>query len=235
MDALIAIFSILYIFWPLIPFVGFRCLFDREYDFGKRLLLAIQRTFLTWVLWAILLGFILWQGRQPVFIMSAALNYQLFFLLGFFTGAVTLAWLVARWRDRRIKLSNTKRLEDLLALSPDEFETLVAALFKAYGHEALVSGGNSDHGVDVVIYNADGEKWIAQCKRYSGSVGEPIVRDLYGTMRHEGAQKAYLITTGTFTAQASDWAEGKPIVLYDGAAMVKFIRRTEKRFPKIRK
>lgn len=235
MEALIAIFSILYIFWPLIPFVGFRYLFDREFAIGKRLLLAIQRTFLTWVLWAFFLGFIFWQGREPVLIMPPKFNYQIFFLLGLFTGIITIGWLVARWRDRRIKLSNTRRLEDLLALSPDEFETLVAALFKAYGHEAQVSGGSSDHGVDVIIFNSEGEKWIAQCKRYSGSVGEPVVRDLYGTMQHEGAQKAYLITTGTFTAQAADWAEGKPIVLYDGEALLKFIRRTEKRFPNIRK
>ena len=235
MEALIAIFSILYIFWPLILFVGFRYLFDREVNFGKRILLAFQRTFLTWVLWAFFLGFILWQGREPVLIMSPKLNYQLFLLLGLLTGGITISWLVARWRDKRIKLSNTRRLEDLLALSPDEFETLVAAMFKAYGHEAQVSGGSSDHGVDVIIFSAEGEKWIAQCKRYSGSVGEPIVRDLYGTMQHEGAQKAYLITTGTFTAQAAAWAEGKPIVLYDGEALLKFIRRTEKRFPKIRK
>lgn len=235
MEAIVAIFSILYIFWPLIPFVGFRYLFVKDFTFGKRLLLAIQRIFLTWILWAFFLGFILWQERQPVLIMSAKLNYQLFFLLGFLTGVVTLGWLVIRLRNRRIKLSNTRRLEDLLALSPDDFESLVAALFKAYGHEAQVSGGSSDHGVDVIIFNAEGEKWIAQCKRYSGSVGEPVVRDLYGTMQHEGAQKAYLITTGTFTAQAAAWAEGKPIVLYDGEALVKFIRRTEKRYPKIRK
>ena len=235
MEALIAIFSILYIFWPLIPFVGFRFLFAQDYAFGKRLLLAIQRTFLTWVLWAFFLGFILWQARQPVLILPPMLNYQLFFLLGLLSGVITMGWLIVRWRNLRIKLSTTRRLEDLLALSPDDFESLIAALFKAYGHEAHVSGGSSDHGVDVVIYNAEGEKWIAQCKRYSGSVGEPVVRDLYGTMQHETAQKAYLITTGTFTAQAAAWAEEKPIVLYDGEALVKFIRRTEKRFSRIRK
>ena len=33
----------------------------------------------------------------------------------------------------------------------------------AYNHEPVLSG-----------------KYIIQCKRYSGSVGEPIIRDLYG-------------------------------------------------------
>jgi restriction system protein len=55
------------------------------------------------------------------------------------------------------------------------------------------------------------------------------VRDLFGTLGHEVAQKAYLITTGSFTSQAKAWAEGKPIVLFDGEALVKLIQRTQLR------
>jgi restriction system protein len=54
-----------------------------------------------------------------------------------------------------------------------------------------------------------------------------VVRDLYGTLLHEEAQRAYLITTGGLTRQAVDWAAGKPIVLYDGAGLVRLIRRTK--------
>ena len=88
-------------------------------------------------------------------------------------------------------------------------------------------GGNGDHGVDVLVQTDEGEKWVVQCKRYSGSVGEPVVRDLYGTLLHEEAQRAYLITTGGLTRQAVDWAAGKPIVLYDGEGLVRLIRRTK--------
>jgi restriction system protein len=48
-------------------------------------------------------------------------------------------------------------------------------------------------------------------------VGERFVRDLYGTMRHEDADRAYLVTTGHFTAPALAWAKGKPIELWDGS------------------
>ena len=112
-------------------------------------------------------------------------------------------------------------------MTPEDFEALIAQLFITYGHEAEVAGGNGDHGVDVVVMTAEGEKWVVQCKRYSGSVGEPIVRDLYGTLLHEEAQRAYLITTGSFTRQAMEWAQEKPIVLYDGEGLVSLIRRTQ--------
>jgi len=120
----------------------------------------------------------------------------------------------------------------LLTLTPDQFEKLIKDLFEAYGYQADLSGGNADHGVDVIVSGDEDDKWVVQCKRYSGSVGEPIVRDLYGTMLHEEAQRAYLITTGTFTAQAKEWALGKPIVLYDGESLIKLIRRTQKRILK---
>ena len=81
--------------------------------------------------------------------------------------------------------------------------------------------------MDVVVITDEGEKWIVQCKRYSGSVGEPVVRDLYGTLLHEEAQRAYLITTGSFTRQATEWVQEKPIILYDGEGLVKLIRRTQ--------
>jgi restriction system protein len=130
-------------------------------------------------------------------------------------------------KKNRVRLQDARTLEDLLEMSPDAFEALIAKLFEAYGHQTEVQGGNGDHGVDVVVMTCEGEKWVVQCKRYSGSVGEPVVRDLYGTMLHEEAQRAYLITTGSFTRQATEWVQEKPIVLYDGEGLVKLIRRTQ--------
>lgn len=230
MDALVAIFSILYLFWPLTILFGVRVLFINDHPISERLRHAIQKVFVLWCVWAFFIGFIYWQGREPILLMPEGINFLLFGLVGAFTGVFSISWMIRGWHEGRIRLSNARKIEDLLALSPEEFEALVAELFRAYGYQAQVSGGNSDHGVDVVITNTTEEKWIVQCKRYSGSVGEPIVRDLFGTMRHENAQRAYLITTGGFTKQAVEWAVGKPIVLYDGEALVKLIRRTQKRF-----
>ena len=47
-------------------------------------------------------------------------------------------------------------------------------------------------------------------------VGEPVVRDFYGTTLHEKADRGILVTTGTFRNAAREWAKGKPLALEDG-------------------
>lgn len=162
-------------------------------------------------------------------ILPVQVNNLAFLLLGAITGSIILARGIWRWRADWVVLARTRKLEDLKTRSPQAFEALVARLFKAYGHNVELVGGHSDHGVDIVVRNEGGEKWIVQCKRYSGSVGEPVLRDLYGTMLHENAQGAYLITTGTFTQGAIQWAAEKPIILYDGEALIKRIHSAQRR------
>ncbi|MDY6866930.1 MAG: restriction endonuclease [Chloroflexota bacterium] len=182
-----------------------------------------------WGVWAFFLAFITWQGKKPILLFDSLLSYLLFAFLGVITGGITLGNLFYRLRQNWIRLKDAQTIEDLLAITPEQFEDLVAKLFRVYGHDVEKVGGTSDHGVDILVLSDRGEKWVVQCKRYSGSVGEPIVRDLFGTMLHEGAQRAYLITTGGITKQAVEWAEGKPIILYDGEGLVKLIRRAKKK------
>jgi hypothetical protein len=233
MEALVAICSILYLVWPLILFFGLREFFSKSLTIWERLTRGMYQVFIAWIVWLLFYVFIQWQGSEPVFLFSRPLNDVLFGALGLISGGVSLTSLIHRWRKGRIQLADVRTHEALLALSPEAFEVLVAELFDSYGHQAQVAGRASDHGVDVVVQSAQGEKWVVQCKRYAGSVGEPVVRDLYGVLQHEGAQRGYLVTTGNFTTQARAWAEGKPIILYDGKALVALIRRTVNR--KLRK
>lgn len=228
MEVLLTLFSVLYMFWPMILFFGFRSFFIRGKPFADRVRNALGRIFVAWLVWAFFYACLHWQQRQLVLIFSPSMDQLLFFGLGIITGGITIGFIIFKLRENQIRLRNARTLEDLLEMSPDNFEALTASLFEAFGHRAEVSGGNSDHGVDVVVWTDEGEKWVVQCKRYAGSVGEPVVRDLYGTMLHEDAQAAYLITTGTFSRQAVAWAVGKPIVLYDGEGLIRLIRRVKK-------
>ncbi len=82
-------------------------------------------------------------------------------------------------------------------------------------------------GIDLIAYNYQpllSGKYIIQCKRYLGSVGEPIIRDLYGVVMSERANKGILMTTGTFTKSAVNFADGKQIELIDGIKMNKLLR-----------
>lgn len=227
METFITISRITYLFWPLILLLGVGIFFRKNLPILKRLRRAAQNIFLGWIVTAISLGVILWQDRQPILLLPKQTNYLMFSAVGVIAGSVSTIWWISNWRKNRIRRLNTRSLNGLMSLTPIEFEKLVANLFKTNGHKAQVLGGSSDHGVDIVVLSNEKEKWIVQCKRYRGSVGEPMVRDLYGAMGHEGAQKAYLVTTGSFTLQAEEWAVGKPIVLYDGPALVKLIKSTK--------
>lgn len=104
-------------------------------------------------------------------------------------------------------------------LSGIEFERVCQQLVEKMGFETETTKASGDGGIDLIAYNHQpllSGKYIIQCKRYSGSVGEPIIRDLYGVITSERANKGILMTTGHFTRSAIAFAEGKPIELIDG-------------------
>ena len=109
--------------------------------------------------------------------------------------------------------------ENINQLSGVEFERVCQQLVERMGFETETTKASGDGGIDLIAYNRQpllSGKYIIQCKRYTGSVGEPIIRDLYGVVMSERANKGILMTTGYFTKSAIAFAEGKPIELIDG-------------------
>jgi restriction system protein len=115
-------------------------------------------------------------------------------------------------------------VEQMRLLTPSEFEAYVASYFERQGYHVVNVRDSKDNGVDVLLTDQHGQQTVVQCKRYRGNVGEPIVRDLYGTMIHTGATRAYLITTAGFSNEAKRWVIGKPIILVDGAGFVALLQ-----------
>ena len=107
-------------------------------------------------------------------------------------------------------------------LSGFEFEDFCKELVEKMGFEVEPTKKTGDGGIDLIAYNHQpflSGKYIIQCKRYIGSVGEPIVRDLFGVITAENANKGIIITTGTFTESARNFARGKAIELIDGTSL----------------
>ncbi len=107
-----------------------------------------------------------------------------------------------------------RSLEDL---SWQEFELLVGELFRRQGFAVqMCSGDGSDGGVDLRL-EKDGRKTLVQCKHWKVyRVGPAPVRELFGILTGEGADRAVLLTTGKITRDAMDFAVGKPMDLIDG-------------------
>jgi hypothetical protein len=100
-------------------------------------------------------------------------------------------------------------------LAPEAFEAWVGDRFRELGYDVRVTPFQGDHGADLLVAWA-GEAAVVQCKhRPNGTVGEPVLRDLFGAMHHFGADRAVLVTTGTLTSRARAWLRGKPIEAWD--------------------
>lgn len=119
-------------------------------------------------------------------------------------------------------IQGLRRYNQLGGMPPDEFEGLIGNLFRRTGYLVEQTGKTGDEGVDLVLKKA-GKTAIVQCKRYSGTVSQSVVRDLYGAMVHNHASSAYLVTTGTISLPAQQWAQGKPIHLVDGSGLIEWI------------
>lgn len=117
---------------------------------------------------------------------------------------------------------------DINSLSGIEFENICKNLIENMGFSVETTKASGDGGIDLIAYNHEpvlSGKYIIQCKRYSGSIGEPIIRDLYGVITSERANKGILMTTGYFTKSAIAFAEDKPIELIDGEQLDALLKR----------
>lgn len=119
-------------------------------------------------------------------------------------------------------LARIRKLDQLTAMSPKEFEQFVAKLFEKMGYSVAVTKASADEGVDLFLEKS-GRRAIVQCKKYKGSVGQSTVRDFYGAMIHNRADQGFIVTTGTFSLPAQTWAMGKQIHLVDGAELMDWI------------
>lgn len=100
---------------------------------------------------------------------------------------------------------NIQESDNLAAMDWEDFEHLIRELFEkefsGSGGEVNVTRASRDGGIDAVVFDPDplhGGKIVIQAKRYTITVGVSAVRDLYGTVINEGANKGILVTTGSF-------------------------------------
>lgn len=119
---------------------------------------------------------------------------------------------------------------DLQKINGYEFEEIMAILFKKMGFEVEETTLAGDGGIDLIIYSSEyiySGKYIVQCKHWTSSVGQPCIRDLYGVVMSERANKGILITTSSFTTQAIEFAADKNLELIDGIKLNHLLNKYE--------
>lgn len=129
-------------------------------------------------------------------------------------------------RDRSRMFNESRSLQQLRQLSPDQFEQYIVELFRKLGYNTHHVGGSYDGGIDVIA-EKDGVKHLIQCKKFiTSQVPVSAVRDFYGAIvDHINNDKAFFITTNVFTLDAENFCEDKPIELIDGKKLMEYIRQ----------
>ena len=132
-------------------------------------------------------------------------------------GAGLSSW---RRRHRQTLVANVvqaKSADALDGMSWQEFEMLVGEAFRLQGFSvAEIGGGGADGGVDLVLTRGS-EKFLVQCKQWKAyKVGVDVVRELYGVMAAKGATGGFVVTSGSYTKDAKEFADGRNVKLLDG-------------------
>jgi len=129
-------------------------------------------------------------------------------------------------------IANISGGDNLAAMDWEQFEHLVRELFEkefaSHGAEVRVTRASRDGGVDALIFDPDpikGGKFVVQAKRYTSLVPVSAVRDLYGTVVNEGANRGFLVTTSYFGPDSYEFAKDKPITLIDGSNLLSMLQK----------
>jgi hypothetical protein len=112
------------------------------------------------------------------------------------------------------------------------FEIKCKRLLEAMGFDANVTEVTADGGIDIVATRSDpvaSGRYIVQCKDWQNKVGVTVIRELYGVVIAEDANKGVLITSSEFTSSAVAFAEGKRLELIDGQALQSLVSKYMKK------
>ncbi len=209
-------------FWPVMFLAVLVGVFKHKKGFGAMLRASIKGLVVSWGFFAVLNAVFYFLKMDTFKLLPEEINTKLFLCVGL----VLLPFEVAILLEERHKRISAETLKEMQALSPANFERLVAETYRDQGHQVDIVGSSGDHGIDLVVHTRKGETWLVQCKKYRGKVGEPVIRDFYGAIRAANADAGAVVTTGSITTAARLWAEGKPIFLYDGDEFLQVIQTT---------
>lgn len=143
----------------------------------------------------------------------------------FIAGMILLAAPFAFFNTRRKakQLDTQRNIQTVRNLHWRNFEELVAEAYRRQGYRVVEGGYGADGGIDLELLK-DGQHTLVQCKQWkTQKVGVNVVREMFGVLTAHQANHFIIISSGTFTQKAVDFAVGKPIELIDGPKLLALV------------
>lgn len=125
------------------------------------------------------------------------------------------------------------RIKDFLIAGLSHFEHNSRKIVESMGHKITDVDILSDTEIEIIATESDG-KWrntrqtnkIIRVIRTTDTVQEKLLRDLHESMKPRNASRIMIITTGDFSKQAVDFANTRPIELYEKSDLVDLLKKT---------
>lgn len=119
---------------------------------------------------------------------------------------------------------------DLLAgIGWAEFERQVAEGFRHRGYAVSETGGGGGRAVDMVLTRGQ-DRFLVDCKPWRTlAVGPAPVRELVALVRSREAAGGFVVSSGEFTDEARQLAEGQPVQLIDGKVLRELLNTREEK------
>jgi restriction system protein len=114
----------------------------------------------------------------------------------------------------------------LYKLSPNEFEDVIAQMYRKLGYEATQTPYSNDKGKDIIL-KKDDRKYLVECKRYNftNTIGRESLQKFFAAIIEEKAEKGFFVSTSDFKSTAIQYAKdiGK-IELINGNQLTSIMR-----------
>ena len=147
------------------------------------------------------------------------------YIAGMILLAAPFAFLNAR--RKAIQLDAQRNIKTVRNLHWRNFEELVAEAYRRKGYRVTEGGYGADGGIDLEL-RKDGQLTLVQCKQWkTQKVGVNVVREMFGVLTARQANHFIIISSGTYTQQAIDFAAGKPIELIDGTKLLALVNHVQ--------
>jgi restriction system protein len=133
-----------------------------------------------------------------------------------------------RQRHRRRLLDAQQGLDSIAAFGWSHFEQLVGEAFRRQGYTVEETGlGGADGGIDLILRKG-GRRVLVQCKQWRRhQIPVNVVREMYGLLTHHRADEVKIACAGTYTRDAAQFANCKPIELIGGEELLRMIRAVQ--------
>lgn len=137
---------------------------------------------------------------------------------------------IKRQMDSEFIVSLENGASAMDTMSGLEFELFCSLLLKSLGFTRIYSTkATGDQGVDILAEKGI-DVYAIQCKRYSGSVGNASIQEVYTGSRYYDAKKCMVITNSHFTKSALELAQVTNVELIDGNQIKKYVNSYKESF-----